>query len=236
VARKGPVKSLAPSARLVAMFLLAGVLFATKPLALCIFLLGLVLLLAREGLGPGAFLAELRGLLFLVAFAFLIEGLGWEKGPRLLPEGLCIAALYSLRLVATFALGRLFYQTTPGSELREAAGLFGRLIPGRLGEDLALALALVLGFLPDIIGEWRLSLEAGQARGIHRGSGPALRLRVVEAFIRRLILDALSLPEILVARGWTGASSKYPQPWGTRGIAVVASSIVLLAASLAGLL
>jgi energy-coupling factor transporter transmembrane protein EcfT len=218
------------------MFLLAGALFASKPPTLVVFLLGLLLLLDREGLSLGAFAAELRGLLFLIVFAFLIEGLGWERGPRLLPEGLGIAALYSLRLVAAFALGRLFYQTTPGSELREAAGLLGRLIPGRLGEDLALALALVLGFLPDILGEWRLSLEAGQARGIHRGSGPGLRLRVVEAFIRRLILDALSLPEILVARGWTGAPPKHPVPWGKKGFAVVVSSAVLLATSLAGLL
>jgi energy-coupling factor transporter transmembrane protein EcfT len=162
--------------------------------------------------------------------------------------------LASLRLLSTFALGRLFYQATPSSELREAAARVGALLPGRLGEDLALLLSLVLGFIPAILLAWRHSEEAARARGLGRSGGGrgagrrrgtgtgglglrrslTLNLRVVEAFVRRLILDALLLPEILVARGWTGETRTAGRPWQPASWLALLGSGSLLAGSILG--
>jgi len=230
--RRKPVSALAPSARLLCLALLAGLVFSSRVWTLGCLLALLLALLLKEGLDLPALLRELPGLAYLMALTLLLESLRFGGGIHLDPEGLARAGLWALRLLEAFLLGRLFYKTTSGSELREAASDLGRLVPRRLGrgpgEDLALALFLILGFIPSIVSEWRLSEEAGRARGLSRGSGPRLRLRVLEAFLRRLVLRALVLPEALASRGWMGAIEGRRRPWPPSSRFAVLVSCLLL--------
>ena len=226
MARPGPVSALAPPARLIVLLLLTSTVFSAPPLPCLLLILAALLLLAFEGLHPLALLRELPGLILLCLLVLALEGLGWENGINLLPAGLASGGSYFLRLLAAFLFGRLFYHTTSSSELREATGFIGRILPGSLGTDLALSLSLVLGFVPMIVVEWTLSMEAGRARGLEGRSSVPLRLRVAEAFIRRLVLRATQLPEVLVARAWTGGRGIPSRPWGAGSwMAVLAASI-----------
>jgi energy-coupling factor transporter transmembrane protein EcfT len=160
--------------------------------------------------------ASLRGLLRDAAFilslslaTFLIEGLSLEGGLHLALGGLLTSALRDgLRLAASFAAGRLFYATTRTSELREAAEDSFRFLPGRAGSEIALALLLALSFIPLILREWKASRLAARARGAPKRPGLEASSVFLAAFLRRLMLGSLALPEALAARGWTGGASK----------------------------
>ena len=217
MARPGPVRALAPSARLVLLLLLTGTVFSAATLVCVLLFFGVLFLLRREGLRLAAIGRELPGFALLCLLVIALEGISLEGGIHVISSGLALAGIYCLRLACAIILGRLFYHTTSSSELREAAGALWRILPGSLGEDLALGLSLILGFIPMIVDEWKLSLEAGRARGIEGSATLTLRLKVVEAFIRRLVLRALQLPEVLVARAWTGEKARPPRPWGARG-------------------
>jgi energy-coupling factor transporter transmembrane protein EcfT len=168
-----------------------------------------------EGLDPRALLRDAAFVLSLALASFLIEGLSFEGGFHLARGDILSSALRDgLRLAASFAAGRLFYATTRTSELREAAEDSCRLLPGKAGAEIALALLLVLSFIPLILGEWKASLLAARARGLPKR--PSLRASsdFLAAFLRRLMLGSLALPEALSARGWTGGEPKRRrQPW-----------------------
>ena len=202
--RQGPVSSLAPAARLLCLLFLMPGLFASWDVVASALLAAAILGLALEGLTAREFLGEVPALLYLIAFLVLIQSLRFSRPPYIDPVAMLVGLRYGLRLLAAFALGRLFYKSTTSSELREGTMALGRFLPGNFGRELGLGLSLVLGFIPGIILEWRLSLEAGKARGIVKGSPFLLRLKVIEAFLRRLILGSINLPEALAARGWTG--------------------------------
>jgi energy-coupling factor transporter transmembrane protein EcfT len=229
MARSGPVRSIAPSARLLVLLLITGTIFSASPqICLILFFVALVLL-KLEGLRLSALRRELPGFALLCIMIVALEGLSWEDGLHVLPSGITSAGFYCLRLASAILFGRLFYLATSSSELREAAGALGRILPGSIGEDLALSLSLILGFIPMIVGEWALSSEAGKARGIESNASLVFRLKIVEAFVRRLSLRALQLPEVLVARGWTGEKARTARPWGTGSrLAVLATSIIPL--------
>ncbi len=229
------VSALAPSARLLCLLILVSGLFAESgPVVLTLMVLG-VLALFSEGLGPRALLPELLPLSFLLLFTFALETFSMDGSPHFVGAEMPKALLDAARLLAAFVLARLFYQSTTASELREAAESLGRLLPGSLGQDAALALSLVLGFIPAILLEWRLSLEAGKARGLHRRSGFSPSVALVAAFIGRILATALLLPEILLARGWTGLERK-GRPWGLEEILSVALSAGVTGLGLLGMI
>ncbi len=206
--KRGPISAIAAPSRLLALFILIPGIFAASLPALgvtfacCGFVLGL------EGLGVRQILRELPGLLVLcilvVGMDCITIGQGMGFNLRTLP----FSARHALALATSYALALLFYRATPSSELRHATARLGSCIPGRGGADLSLALFLVLGFIPVISREWTESWEAGRARGIARRFDAGSAIRVIEAFLRRIILAAWSLPEILAARGWTGESPR----------------------------
>lgn len=229
----GLVSGLAPSARLLCLLILVSGLFAERaPAVLALLTLGLLLLFA-EGMRPRALLPELLPLALLVFSMLALETFSLDGPPHFVRAELPRALLDAARLLAAFVLARLFYQATGASELREAAEAAGRLLPGSLGQDAALALSLVLGFIPAILLEWRLSLEAGKARGLRgrAGAGPALAF--FAAFVGRILAGALVLPEVLVARGWTGLRRK-GRPWRMKEVLALALSAGLTSLGLFG--
>ncbi|MEI6389204.1 MAG: hypothetical protein WCQ50_21575 [Spirochaetota bacterium] len=123
-------------------------------------------------------------------------------------QALPLSSRHAFALASAYALALLFYCATPGSELRDATVRLGSIFPGSVGADLSLALFLMLGFIPVISRQWAESWEAARARGIGRRMSAQAAVRIIEAFLRRVILSAWSLPEILAARGWTGESTR----------------------------
>lgn len=210
--RLRPVSSLVPSFRLLALLLCStAVFFMGWPSA---FLLTALLagLLILEGLSLCSLIKDAVFVLSLALATFLIEGLSLEGGLHLASGGLLASALRDgLRLAASFAAGRLFYATTRTSELREAAEDSFRFLPAKTGSAIALALLLVLSFIPLILEEWKASRLAARARGLSRRPGLRASSDFLAAFLRRLMLGSLALPEALAARGWTGGSSKRPR-------------------------
>jgi energy-coupling factor transporter transmembrane protein EcfT len=193
----------------------------------------LALLLIIEGLPLRTLLRDSCFVLGLALTGFLVEGLSLEGGLHLASGPILASALRDgLRLAASFAAGRLFYATTRTSELREAAEDSCRFLPGAAGAEIALALLLVLSFIPLILGEWRASLLAARARGLPRRPSLGACSDFFAAFLRRLMLGSLALPEALAARGWTGGDFKRRRrPWGP----LEYGSLLLVCAALLGL-
>lgn len=126
---------------------------------------------------------------FLVGIALLqIYTSGWE---------MALATL--LRLVAMIALADLVTATTPMLAMMDALQpLFRLLRPLGLDERrLALAVALMLRFIPVIMSEWSKREEAWRAR---TGRRPPLRL--LAPFLSDVLRLADHAAEALVARGF----------------------------------
>jgi energy-coupling factor transporter transmembrane protein EcfT len=198
------------------------------PVAACICALFLVGLLISEGLDLAKILREASFLIWLAAFTVLVQGLDFRGGIRLNEDGLKAALAYCARLLAAYLAGRLFYAATTRSELRDAATRIVRILPGRARSDVGLVLSLVLGFLPLIVDEWRSSLEAAHARGMPKRPGLGRSATLLSAFLRRLMLAALSLPEALAARAWAGTRVVLRTEWRFRDYAAVCSTSLLL--------
>lgn len=240
MARLRPVRSLDPGCRLLCLALVSSAVFFLGALYAAATALVLVTLLAFEGVPIRRILKESGYVLLLSLVAMALECVGWEGRPVFYPEYLPGIATYASRLLSAFMAGRLFYTVTNGSELRIAALKAGRLLPGRLRGDAALAMVLVIGFVPMIRDEWRSSLEAARARGLGpgkaRGFGRGAYVDFLAAFLRRLMLDSLSLPEALASRGWEGGerSPRFaPDPWRARDWMAAALSLAFLVLALA---
>jgi energy-coupling factor transporter transmembrane protein EcfT len=230
---RGPAASLDPSCRLLCLALLSSAsLFASWPFAASLTLCALVLL-RLEGLRVAKALRESA---FILVFALLTAVLRlFGNGESLArPEALAAgSAAYCLRLLAAFLSGRLFYASTRPSELRDAATRIARRIPFLRRFDLGLGLSLVLGYIPLIFDEWRASSEAAASRGLPRRPGIGGRSRFIAAFLRRLMLHAVALPEALVARGWSAERGLAPSTWRRRdSLALLASASAFLGALL----
>ncbi|HOX32814.1 MAG TPA: energy-coupling factor transporter transmembrane component T [Spirochaetales bacterium] len=233
MARLGSASKLAPSSRLLclALFSSASFLMSAPAAGTCAAIL--ILLVLGEGVGPLRLLRDSLFLAWLGLFAALAQGLDFTEGIRLEVGGLRAAAEYCLRLATAFLAGRLFYASTTRAELREAATRAATLLPGRGRRDLGLSLSLVLGFMPLIAEEWRSTLEAAKARGIRFGKGAGAGLQpgaaLLTAYLRRLMLAAVYLPEALAARGWRGEGGVSFRRWKGRDYITVAALSALLA-------
>lgn len=231
MALAGP-SSLDPSTRLLSLALLSSAtLIASWPFAAAASALALGFL-ALEGVRPAKALKESA---FVLAFAlFAAVARLWGRGEAAGLGALAgESAVYALKLLAAFLLGRLFYASTRLLELRDACTRLTRRIPLLRRFDTGLALSLVIGYLPLIFGEWKASLEAARSRGMPKRPSMGIQAAFLAAYIRRLMLTAVSLPEALVARGWTKDRGLCPLSLRKRDFFVLSFSLVaLLGASL----
>jgi len=234
VARLKTASALGPGPRLLCLALLSSALFFMALGAAGIFGLGLAILCLLEGVPARGLARDLCYILWLGSMAFFLECVSFAGGLHLVTDNLADAGLYTLRLAAAFFAGRLFYASTPGPQLREAALAAGAILPRPFRAKAALALVLVLGFVPLILGQWKATLEAAKSRGYTRGRRPRASVDLVAAFLRRLMLDSVGLPEVLASRGWhgEGASAGPREAWRGRdfGAALACLGILALAA------
>lgn len=235
-----PAKALDPGCRLLCLALVSSAVFFLGAPYAALLALGLMSLLLLEGVPLWRILKESGYVLLLSLFAMILECFGWKGGPVFYPEYLPGIAVYAARLLSAFMAGRLFYTVTDSSELRIAALKAGRLLPGKLRGDAALAMVLVIGFVPLIRDEWKSSLDSAKARGLRLGRARGFSLRAsvdfLAAFMRRLMLDSLSLPEALASRGWEGGD-RSPRlaldPWRAWDWVAAALSLAVLALAIA---
>jgi energy-coupling factor transporter transmembrane protein EcfT len=223
--------SLDPACRLTCLALVSSAsLFASAPFA-AIIACGSVALLLIEGISLLRILRESTFILCFALLAGLLRTLGGEGAdPAVLAAG---SAIYGLKLFAAFLAGRLFYASTRMSELRDAATRIVRHIPFLRRFDIGLSLALVLGNVPLIFEEWRDSVEAARSRGLSRRPGIAAQARFLAAFLRRLMLRAIALPQALVARGWSRDRCLTPSNWKLRdSLAMLVCCLAFIGAAL----
>ncbi len=203
-----------------------------SPLATALFAIAFALLIIKEGIPASRLLRESVFLLWMGAFALAIQGLDFSDGFSMNREGLVTAMGYSARLLAAFWAGRLFYAVTSRVELRDAVTAAVRRLPGKARGDAGLALFLVLGFLPRIIEEWKASLEAAASRALPKRPGFSHVAALLSAFLRRLMLMSLDVPEALRARAWSGGRRVRPIRWKGRDYLVCAVAVLSTALSL----
>ncbi len=209
-----PVSALDPACRLLCLALLSSAALLASPWVALFLALALFALLALEGQRPSRILRESAFLALFILFAGVLECVDIGSGPSLKFSAPVETPALGARLLAGYLGGRLYYATTGVPQTRDAATRIARRLPGLSRLDLGFAFSLILGFIPLIIDEWKLSLEAAKARayGRHRGwSGAGL---LVTAYLRRLMLRAIAVPEALVARGWSGERRVEPVRWG----------------------
>ncbi|MCL2716246.1 MAG: energy-coupling factor transporter transmembrane protein EcfT [Alphaproteobacteria bacterium] len=171
---------------------LAGALFA--------------ILLVSSSLGRGS-VGRLSGLWRLAPLILLVGALqalagGWNAG-----------AVVSLRLLALLLLAELVTMTTSTSAMMDALTPLLRLMRplGVNPRKVALAVALVLRFVPLLVAQWREREEAWKARSTRR-----VPLHLVAVFVADVLLLADRVGEALDARGFdSGASPPHsPTPRG----------------------
>jgi energy-coupling factor transporter transmembrane protein EcfT len=226
VPRRGPAASLDPACRLLCLaFLSSASLFASLPFAAAIALAAIVLLIL-EGMSPVSILRESA---FVLVFALLTAALRLfgKEGSLAEEAALTGSAIYGLKLLAAFLAGRLFYASTRPSELRDAATRIARRIPILRRFDIGLGLSLILGYIPLIFDEWRGSLEAARSRALPSRPGIVQQSRLLIAFLRRLMLRAVILPEALSARGWSISRGVAQSTWRVRDSVSLMLSIAI---------
>lgn len=236
MARLRTASALCPGPRLLCLALISSALFFLAPAWVGVLGLGFLLFCLGEGVPPRMLLRESTYILWLGAMAVALECVSFSGGPFFDLANLAPAGIYTLRLGAAFFAGRLFYAATPGPELRRAALAVGRVLPRRLRSRAALATFLVLGIIPLVLSDWRASLEAARSRGYGRGKRPGASVDLLAAFLRRLMLDAIGLPEVLASRGWYGEARHSPskEDWGVLDLGAAAASLGILVAAILG--
>lgn len=209
-----------PGARLFCLaFISSSVLFLRASSATFCFL-ALMLMLWMEGIALALIGRDFLYVLALGLFLFLVESVGWNSGRLRLGTGRWLEIYtFAIKLGVAFMAGRLFYASTSSSELRIAAIRVGRFLPKMLRSKTALALVLILGLIPSIMGDWRETILSAKSRGLSRKSRLSTWASMLSAYIRRLMIRAVRLPEVLASRGWderSATSESRLDPWRRR--------------------
>jgi energy-coupling factor transporter transmembrane protein EcfT len=230
--RRSPVSSLDPVCRLLCLALISSAsLFATWRFALFFAVLALALLVIG-GLGPWTIARESSFVLAFASLAALMRLFGGGVGAGEPGAIAAESAVYGLRLWAAFLAGRLFYASTRLAELRDAATRLARRLPFLRSRDIGLGLSLILGYIPLVFEEWRDSLEAARSRGMPRRGGLRSQSLFIMAFLRRLMIKAVEIPQSLIARGWSEDRGLAAYAWRKRDSACLALCAACCAAAI----
>jgi energy-coupling factor transporter transmembrane protein EcfT len=232
VDRLAPVSNLDPSIRLVCLALissaalLAGGLFALMLAAI------MLVFLIRAGTARLALIRDASSIAIFALFSGAMRYLGTSQ-VHYWPALLIGIGSYGARLLAVVLSSRLFYVSTSISQIRDAATRIARHIPILRRIDVGLGLSLVIGFIPMIFAEWAASLEAARSRSMPRKPSIARQAVFLSAFLRRLMLRAVYVPESLLARGWSKDRGISELEWkAADAIALALCILTLIAAAL----
>lgn len=175
------------------------------PVGGCRILAGVLAMIAMVYAGSGragmARLSLLRPLLPLLVVVGAVQAAsaGWKAG-----------AVVTMRLLAMLLLADLVSMTTTMSALMEVLTPVLRLLRplGVNPRKMALAVALVLRFVPVLMSRWRAREEAWKARTHRR-----VPLRLVAAFVADILQLADRVAESLDARGFDrSAADRHSSP------------------------
>lgn len=147
----------------------------------------------RVGMARLALLRPLLPLLVVVGGVQAVSG-GWNAG-----------AVVTMRLLAMLLLADLVSMTTTMSALMEILAPVLRLLRplGVNPRKMALAVALVLRFVPVLLARWRAREEAWKARSARR-----VPPRLVAAFVADILQLADRVAEALDARGFDRSATE----------------------------
>lgn len=226
-----PVSGIDPACRLFCLALTTTAVFFASLVTVLGLALGLFILLVIEGHSPGRILKESSFLLVFILFAGILECVDIREGVGLVFSFPIDTPILGARLFAGYLGGRLYYASTSVSQTRDAVTRIVRCIPFLSKSDIGLVFGLVLGFIPLIISEWKASIEAVRSRAFGRSSGVGGLGRFISAYLRRLILSAIAVPEALLARGWNVRRQVDHEIWKLRDYSALALSggILILA-------
>jgi energy-coupling factor transporter transmembrane protein EcfT len=213
MARIKPASSLDPACKLLCLALVSVASFLASWTSALLLSFLLAPLLILEGLRPRSLLRES---LIVAAFALFTAFVRLADPYESLSAILSFVLVYALRLLAAFLAGRLFYASTRISDLRDALTRLFRHVPLLKRLDIGLWLSMILGFIPLIFDEWRSSIEAARSRGMNRKARLSTQALLIAAFLRRLMLRSVAVPEALVARGYHVDRCVFPSTWKMR--------------------
>jgi len=150
-----------------------------------------------------ASIERLKTLRPLLPLLLIVGGLQAASG------GLDVGAVVTIRLLALLLLAELVSMTTSTTAMIDAmAPLLRVLRPfGVNPRKVALAVALVLRFVPMLLTRWRAREEAWKARSSRR-----LPLQLVAVFVADIFQLADRVAEALDARGFDAATVGRPPP------------------------
>jgi energy-coupling factor transporter transmembrane protein EcfT len=183
--------------------------------------LGAIILLILEGLSIATISRESAFILFFALTSALLRLLGRDTIHFEPMAFISDSAIYLIKLLSAFLMGRLLYASMSLSELCDALTGIVRRIPILRRFDIGLGVSLVLGYIPLIFSEWRGSLEAARSRGLPKRPKLFQQASFLSAFLRRLMLSAVAVPEALIARGWNRKRGIAPINWKLRDTIVL---------------
>ncbi|GGF52101.1 ABC transporter permease [Azorhizobium oxalatiphilum] len=203
---RSPLHRLPAGVKLAALALASIALLPAKSLPLLVFGLALVLL-AYAALGRRALarLTLLRPLAPVLAFMLLLQA--WAGGWT--PAGLMDGIAVTVRVLLMVLLADL---VTLSTALEDMMAVLERLLAplrrfGVSPRKLALAVALVIRFVPVLLAAWRGREEAWRARSTRRPS-----FSLLPGFLAHTLRLADQVAEALDARGFGRHEASAPPP------------------------
>ncbi|GHV82850.1 hypothetical protein AGMMS50212_01900 [Spirochaetia bacterium] len=152
----------------------------------------LLLCAASAGIAPRSLLNGSKAVFILVVFIMLFRSAGLFP-PAFSFQELRTSLFFGWSMIISFCAGSLLFSVTTMTELKEAASLGGRL------PKTALALSLMLSFIPRFFEIWDEMKAAHRARGGRQGLPEITRL--LPLAIERMIHAAGETASALQARG-----------------------------------
>jgi energy-coupling factor transporter transmembrane protein EcfT len=196
----GPLYRLSGGIKLLILFVLSAGFFSSRLLLLPGALL-IILGALSGGLHPGDLLRGSRGVLLMGLLVTAFRGLDLREGFPFLElnrAGLMEGLLFASRMILSFGAASLFFSVTTMGEIKKAL----RKAEGLLhleGFSPALAISLMLGFMPRFFEHWEAANLAWDSRG---GKRNLSRLVVLIPLVtERMIEAAGNTAEALEARG-----------------------------------
>jgi energy-coupling factor transporter transmembrane protein EcfT len=205
--------------KLLCLLVFSAAAFLGKPpcaAALSLFLAALSLV---SGLGPAVLLRGSRPIVVLALFTALGRAVDFSPAFAFSLDGLLDGLVFLWSMMLSFCAGSLFFAVTTQAEVRGAfraaeraltrpaaallknakAPCLKKLRYAALHPQSALALSLMLGFIPRFFAEWETLQNASRARAGKRGAAEIKRL--VPPAVGRMMDKALETAIAMEARG-----------------------------------
>ncbi len=179
----GPIHRVRPTAKLLALLVFSGLLYASASPPILLAMAGLVLGIA-VAFCRAALLQWLRAWALLFTIAVVVAWTAASSGPEaalVVMLRLSALSLFASVITATTTVGQFIETITRLAQPLERIGLAN-------ARDIGLAIGLVIRFIPEVQARYRAVVDAHRARG--------LKLRFATTIVPMIIGTVLSADEI----------------------------------------